>query len=109
MARGYSIPLSLNSSNLPSYDRKLRKMHTKAAVDVSKVAGWDGGGSRILEFTLRGGRWLNSGRSFFGGTEAGVNHFVPVHIINEFVALIEKLSMNKLNPKNVVIYKFLRE
>ena len=109
MARGYFIPLSLNSSNLPNYDWKLRKMYTKAAVDVSKVAGWDGGDRWILEFTLRGGRWLNSGRSFFGGTEAGVNHFAPVHIINDFVALTEKLSVNELDPKNVVIYKSLRE
>ena len=81
-------------------------MHTKAAVDVSKVAGWDGGGRRILEFTLRGGRWLNSGRSFFGGTEAGVNHFVLVHIINEFVALIEKYQWINLIPKMLSYINF---
>ena len=81
-------------------------MHTKAAVDVSKVAGWDGGGRRILEFTLRGGRWFNSGRSFFGGTEAGVNHFVPVHIINEFVALIEKYQWINLIPKMLSYINF---
>ena len=32
-----------------------------------------------------------------------VNHFTPAHIINSFEVLIEILSMNGLDPKNVII------
>ena len=34
-----SIPLLLNSSDLPSYDSESGEMHTKAVVDVSKHRG----------------------------------------------------------------------
>ena len=38
-----------------------------------------------------------------------VKHFVSAYIINNFVALIEKLSMNELDPKNVIIHKSLKK
>ena len=40
---------------------------TKAVVDLSK----GGGGGWFLEFALPGYKWLNSGRSSFGGTGGG--------------------------------------
>ena len=38
-----------------------------------------------------------------------VNHCFPAHIVNNFEALIEKLYMNELDPKNVIIYKSLKK
>ena len=32
-----------------------------------------------------------------------MNHFSPAHITHNFEALIEKLYMNGLDPKNVII------
>ena len=38
-----------------------------------------------------------------------MNHFAPAYIINNLVPLVVKLSMNELDPKNVIIYKFLKK
>lgn len=38
-----------------------------------------------------------------------MNHFAPAYIINNLVPLVVKLSMNELDPKNVIIYTFLKK
>ena len=54
------MPWLLNSFDFPSYGSELRKIYTKAIVDVYR--GWSFG------VALPGGKWLACGNGFTGGT-----------------------------------------